>query len=207
MVPSIYGENMFDDFFDGSFFGGHSPLFGKHARNLMKTDILKEVMYFSYDKGSLANLFPLAASEVREIIKMNRNGVKPESLKTEPEPEMPEFITAVGDDSITRFDAPNRKKRKNQQRGRQNDKPQAKQKVKENAEAQQPEVNADVQDRPQRQQQDGRRNGRQRRQFNGAQEGNQNRQDNRPENRQNQQGRPRRGPRPQKPSGNAQNEN
>ena len=39
MVPSIYGENMFDVFFDGSFFGGHSPLFGKHARNLMKTDI------------------------------------------------------------------------------------------------------------------------------------------------------------------------
>ena len=170
---------------------------------LMKTDILKEVMYFSYDKGSLANLFPLAASEVREIIKMNRNGVKPESLKTEPEPEMPEFITAVGDDSITRFDAPNRKKRKNQQRGRQNDKPQAKPKVKENAEAQQTEVNADVQERPQRQQQDGRRNGRPRRQSGGAQEGNQNR----PDNRQNQQGRQRRGPRPQKPSGNAQNEN
>ncbi len=39
MVPSIYGENMFDDFFDCSFFGGHDPLFGKHARNLMKTDI------------------------------------------------------------------------------------------------------------------------------------------------------------------------
>ena len=39
MVPSIYGENMFDDFFENGFFGGHSPLFGKHARNLMKTDI------------------------------------------------------------------------------------------------------------------------------------------------------------------------
>ena len=39
MVPSIYGENMFDDFFDSSFFGGRDPLFGKHARNLMKTDI------------------------------------------------------------------------------------------------------------------------------------------------------------------------
>ena len=39
MVPSIYGENMFDDFFDNSFFGGHSPLFCKHERNLMKTDI------------------------------------------------------------------------------------------------------------------------------------------------------------------------
>lgn len=39
MVPTIYGENMFDDFFDDGFFGGRNPLFGKHARNLMKTDI------------------------------------------------------------------------------------------------------------------------------------------------------------------------
>jgi len=77
---------------------------------LRKTDILKEVMYFSYDKGSDASLFPLDASEVREIIKMNRNGVKPESLKEEPAPSAPEFVTAVGDDSITRFDAPKRKK-------------------------------------------------------------------------------------------------
>ena len=77
---------------------------------LRKTDILREVMYFSYDKGSDANLYPLDASEVREIIKMNRNGLKPESLKTEPEPASPEFISAVGDDSISRFDAPKRKK-------------------------------------------------------------------------------------------------
>ena len=39
MVPSIYGENMFDDFFGNGFFGGHDALFGKHARNLMTTDI------------------------------------------------------------------------------------------------------------------------------------------------------------------------
>ena len=39
MVPSIYGENMFDDFFGNGFFGAHDALFGKHARNLMKTDI------------------------------------------------------------------------------------------------------------------------------------------------------------------------
>lgn len=39
MLPSIFGENMFDDFFDGGFFGAHNPLYGKHARNLMKTDI------------------------------------------------------------------------------------------------------------------------------------------------------------------------
>ena len=84
---------------------------------LMKTDILKEIMYFSYDKGSFADLYPLDASEVAEIIKMNRNGVKPESLRSEPEPRMPEFITAVGDDSITRFDKPKRRK---SGRGRRN---------------------------------------------------------------------------------------
>ena len=39
MVPSIYGENMFDEFFDNNgFFGSHSPLFGKNSKNLMKTD-------------------------------------------------------------------------------------------------------------------------------------------------------------------------
>ena len=36
MVPSIYGNSVFD--FD-DFFGAHNPLFGKHGRNLMKTDI------------------------------------------------------------------------------------------------------------------------------------------------------------------------
>ena len=39
MLPSIYGANMFDNFFNNGFFGGHDPLFGKHGRNLMKTDI------------------------------------------------------------------------------------------------------------------------------------------------------------------------
>ena len=84
---------------------------------LVKTDILRGIMYFSYEKGSLANTYPLDAAEGREIIKMNRNGIRPESLKTEPEPEIPEFITAVGDDSITRFDTPKRKKSKNNRGG------------------------------------------------------------------------------------------
>ena len=39
MLPVVYGENMFDDLFDNGFFGSHNPLFGKNARNLMKTDI------------------------------------------------------------------------------------------------------------------------------------------------------------------------
>lgn len=79
---------------------------------LMKTDILAEKMYFSYDKSSFANLFPLDASAVREIIKMNKNGIRPESLKSDTEPTAPEFVSAVGDDSITRFDETKRKKKK-----------------------------------------------------------------------------------------------
>ena len=44
MLPSIFGESMFDDMFDRAFdmdamFGGKNPLYGKHAKNLMKTDI------------------------------------------------------------------------------------------------------------------------------------------------------------------------
>ncbi len=85
---------------------------------LVKTDILQETMYFSYEKGSLSNLYALSADEVREIIIMNRNGERPESLKFEPEPAGPQFISAVGDDSITRFDKP--KKSKNKNRGRNN---------------------------------------------------------------------------------------
>ena len=85
---------------------------------LMKTDILKEIMYFSYEQGSLSNLYPLDAAEVREILKMNRNGEKPESLKSEPAPAMPEFISAVGDDSITRFDEARKRRRGNQKKSR-----------------------------------------------------------------------------------------
>ena len=43
MMPSIFGENLFDDFmnfpFDRDFFGGKNPLYGKNEKNLMKTDI------------------------------------------------------------------------------------------------------------------------------------------------------------------------
>ena len=84
---------------------------------LMKTDILKEIMYFSYDSTSLANLYPLEASEVREIIKMNRNGIRPESLKSDVEPAAPEFVSAVGDESITRFDEARKRKKKKKHRG------------------------------------------------------------------------------------------
>lgn len=42
MLPSIFGENLFDEFFNDSFAlmtSGRDPLYGKHAKNLMKTDV------------------------------------------------------------------------------------------------------------------------------------------------------------------------
>ena len=49
---------------------------------------------------------------MKEIQKMNRNGIRPVSLIPDVEPSAPEFITAVGEGSISRFDSP-KKKRKN----------------------------------------------------------------------------------------------
>lgn len=72
---------------------------------LMKTDTLRGVMYFSYDKDSLVNIWPLSAYQVRDVIEKNRQGIKPESLKPgEESKQQTDFISAVGDDSITRFD-------------------------------------------------------------------------------------------------------
>ena len=44
LMPSIFGENMFDDdwmnfSFDRDFWGRKNPLYGKNAKNMMKTDI------------------------------------------------------------------------------------------------------------------------------------------------------------------------
>ena len=96
----------------------HEPLeFEDGLAYLMKTDILREIMYFSYDKSSLANLYPLYAEDVWEIIKMNRRGERPESLKTDDAPAAPEFVTAVGDDAINRFDEARKKKKKKKKSG------------------------------------------------------------------------------------------
>ena len=44
MLPSIFGENLFDEFFNDNFgmfpvWDGSNALYGKHAKNLMKTDV------------------------------------------------------------------------------------------------------------------------------------------------------------------------
>ncbi len=51
-MPSIFGENMMDDFFDhfdDEFFGRRNPLLGKHAKNVMKTDIREKDGHYELD--------------------------------------------------------------------------------------------------------------------------------------------------------------
>ena len=56
MMPSIFGENLFDDFdswFDAPvekrFFSKKNPLYGKHAKNLMKTDVREKKDSYEVD--------------------------------------------------------------------------------------------------------------------------------------------------------------
>lgn len=43
MIPSIFGEDLFDEWmdfpFEREFFGRKNPLYGKNEKNLMKTDV------------------------------------------------------------------------------------------------------------------------------------------------------------------------
>ena len=91
----------------------HQPLDTEEGpAYLVKTDILRGLMWFSYDPQSLSRLFILPAAKVREFIQMNRKGIKLPSLSTEVDPSdsESEFKSAVGEGSLTRFDKTPRKK-------------------------------------------------------------------------------------------------
>ena len=56
--PSIFGENLFDDWMDDFPFGkdferamfpGKNPLYGKHAKNMMKTDVRETESEYEVD--------------------------------------------------------------------------------------------------------------------------------------------------------------
>lgn len=78
-----------------------------------KVDILSRKITYSTDKHLAANLVTIDASRAFDIIALNKQGVKVESLMLESEmiPEQKEFVDLVGQDSLTRFDK-SRKKRK-----------------------------------------------------------------------------------------------
>ena len=98
---------------------------------LVKSDILAHTMTFSTSKDSMSNLVTIPVSRVREILAINRNGGKVDSILGEEfEPEVEEPTYRTEEDSITRFDkAKKRKKKKNR-----NNRPQGEQGVSANGE-------------------------------------------------------------------------
>ncbi len=89
---------------------------------LVKTDILAHKMSFSSSKETMSNLITIPTSRVREIIAMNRAGHKVESLIDKddmPKNEEPTFRTE--EDSITRFDKEQTKRRRNKNRNKNRD--------------------------------------------------------------------------------------
>jgi hypothetical protein len=90
---------------------------------LMKTDILKGVMWFSYDPHSMSNLVCLTSKEVKDIIYTNKKGGKAHSiLEGAKQERTPEFLSAVGEESISRFDSDKKKKHPNKKRHHKGDK-------------------------------------------------------------------------------------
>ena len=82
-----------------------------------KTDILKGVMSYSTDKHFAANLVTVPAGRVFEIIAMNKKGLKPDKLISEESDrkknidDSKDFQNVVGQDSLTRFDKDNKRKK------------------------------------------------------------------------------------------------
>ena len=38
LMPAVFGENLFDNFFDNNFFSGRNPLYGKHEKDVREKD-------------------------------------------------------------------------------------------------------------------------------------------------------------------------
>jgi cell fate regulator YaaT (PSP1 superfamily) len=89
---------------------------------LVKTDTLKSVMWFSYEQNSMTNMFPMDAAKVREILNLNRKGIAPSASDTRKAEKSPEFMSAVGEDSISRFDEKNTPKKNRRNRKPRNSK-------------------------------------------------------------------------------------
>lgn len=80
---------------------------------LQKTDVLKGVMYFISQENS--QIYPLSVERVKEILSLNNNGEKAELIITT-EDNTSEFKSAVGEDSLTRFDKNNKNRNKKKKR-------------------------------------------------------------------------------------------
>lgn len=88
-----------------------------------KTDIFRGLMWYTFDPVNLVNFTPVPVERVKEIIELNKKGVKVDVLvdiSNAPTEKALDFKNVVGQESLTRFDdkQAKRKKKKNNKRRR-----------------------------------------------------------------------------------------
>ncbi len=86
----------------------------------IKTDVFKKTMWYSYAGES--NLYSIAPERAKEIIRLNKEGKKPQDLasfKTHSEPTEKElgYSNVVGEESVKRFESKFKKTKKREKKG------------------------------------------------------------------------------------------
>jgi cell fate regulator YaaT (PSP1 superfamily) len=73
---------------------------------LLKSDVLKGIMWFTFDPHNPINQIAVPIARVKQIMELNQKGEKAEFLVEDNHTPLsrPDFISSVGEDSITRFD-------------------------------------------------------------------------------------------------------
>lgn len=102
----------------------------KGEARLQKTDIFKQLMWFSYF-GEDNAWIPVEAKRVKEIQEMNKRGEKPEDLRDlavvmeelKATEKSFDYENVVGQDSLTRLDEKARKKKNNNRNKNRNNRP------------------------------------------------------------------------------------
>jgi len=80
-----------------------------------KTDVLKGVMWYSFDPNAAINLTAIPVDRVKEIISLNKKGTKVKQLieiSTDIIKKEPDFENIIGQESLTRFDDKRKKKKR-----------------------------------------------------------------------------------------------
>ena len=77
-----------------------------------KADILSGMVTYSSDKNIAANLITIPAKRAFEVLNMNRNGEKPETLDITGNTQAPARVDLAEQDDLTRFDKQRKNKKK-----------------------------------------------------------------------------------------------
>ena len=87
-----------------------------------KKDILAGLVTYSTDKKIAANLETITAERAKEIIEMNKNGEKPQTLSgKQNQDEKVKSVDLLAGESITRFDKNKKKKKRNKKAPQKSD--------------------------------------------------------------------------------------